>query len=379
MDIDNIPFGKDFRVHITEAVVHSDILLVIVGRRWLGASRGGIKRMDSETDFVRLEIEAALSNAIPIIPVLAGSARMPPPAQLPESLKNFAFLNAAPVDTGRDFHQHMERLIRSIDQTLATTGSRNEVAPPTDADMPDLTALRDAPFAPELVVLPAGEVIMGSTEEDEAAYEDERPQHRVMIAWRFAIGRYPVTFYEYDQFCEVTRREKPGDNGWGRGRRPVINVSWHDAQDYIAWLSQETGRSYRLPSEAEWEYACRAGTTSRYSFGDAIWRRDANYAYSELGRTSEVGSYLPNPWGLHDMHGNVWEWVEDDWHDNYRGAPSDGSAWSDSETSPTPRRCVVRGGAWSGVSRDCRSASRRRDFTVSRSNGLGFRVARTVS
>ena len=112
MDIDNIPFGKDFRVHISEAIVQSDVLLVVIGPRWLGASRGGSRKIDDETDFVRLEVETALSNVVPIIPVLAGSARMPQRAQLPESLKDFAFLNAAPVDTGRDFHQHMERLTR---------------------------------------------------------------------------------------------------------------------------------------------------------------------------------------------------------------------------------------------------------------------------
>ena len=129
---------------------------------------------------------------------------------------------------------------------------------------------RDAPFAPELVVIPAGEFMMGSTDEEEGAYEDERPQHRVTIGRRSAIGRCPVTFAEYDRFCEAKQREKPEDQGWGRERRPVINVSWQDAQAYITWLSQETGRAYRLPSEAEWEYACRAGTTTRYSFGNAI-------------------------------------------------------------------------------------------------------------
>ena len=336
MDIDNIPFGKDFRVHISEAIVQSDILLVIVGQRWLGVGRGGARRMDSETDFVRLEMETAMNKAVPIIPVLVGSARMPQPAQLPESLKNFAFLNAAPVDTGRDFHQHMERLIRSIDQVWpdrgatspAASGSRDEVAPPTgpargergtDADRPDRSVFRDAPFAPELVVLPAGEFRMGSPECEEGRSDNEGPQHRVTIGQRFAVGRYPVTFDEYDRFCEATRREKPGDEGWGRGRRPVINVSWNDARDYLAWLSQETDLAYRLPSEAEWEYACRAGTTTRYSFGDGIAPNQANYADSGIGRTSEVNAYSPNPWGLHDMHGNVWEWVEDEWHDKLPG------------------------------------------------------------
>jgi formylglycine-generating enzyme required for sulfatase activity len=379
MDIDNIP---DFRVHISETIAQSDVLLVIVGRGWLGA-RSGNKRIDDETDFVRLEVETALSNAIPIIPVLVGSARMPQPVQLRESLKNFAFLNAAPVDTGRDFHQHMERLIRSIDQTLADQrvqssatlrspdemaaqvdlGSRVQLADsnataespigqelgspiddlvlrrdpetlPTadqtsDANMPDLSVFRDAPFAPELVAMRAGEFMMGSTEEEEGGYQDERPQHCVAIGQRFALGRHPVTFDEYDRFCEAEQREKPDDKGWGRGRRPVINVSRQDAKDYISWLSQGTGEAYRLPSEAEWEYACRAGTASRYSFGEEITPDRANYADARLGCPSEVGAYPANPWGLHDRHGNVWEWIEDDWHGNYRGAPPNGSAWKE--------------------------------------------------
>jgi formylglycine-generating enzyme required for sulfatase activity len=394
MDIDNIPFGKDFRVHISEAIVQSDILLVIVGRGWLGA-RGGNRRIDDEADFVRLEVETALSNAIPIIPVLVGSARMPQPAQLPESLKNFAFLNAAPVDTGRDFHQHVERLIRGIDQipdrratSPAPRGSRNEVASAAapasasrdaDADRADLEVLRDAPFAPELVVIPAGQFMMGSPEGEEGHFDDEGPQHRVAISQRFAIGRYPVTFDEYDRFCEAKGQKKPEDPGWGRGRRPAINVSWDDAQAYIAWLSQETNRAYRLPSEAEWEYACRAGTTTRYSFGDAITPDNANYADSGLGRTSEVGGYPANPWGLHDMHGNIWEWVEDDWHENYRGAPADGSVWKETKTGSGPRLCVLRGGSWFDDPRYCRSACRDGDGAGGRDDDFGFRVARTLS
>src|SRR6516162_9551861 len=387
MDIDNIPFGKDFRVHISEAIVQSDILLVIVGRGWLGA-RGGNRRIDDEADFVRLEVETALSNAIPIIPVLVGSARMPQPAQLPESLKNFAFLNAAPVDTGRDFHQHVERLIRGIDQipdrratSPAPRGSRNEVASAAapasasrdaDADRADLEVLRDAPFAPELVVIPAGQFMMGSPEGEEGHFDDEGPQHRVAISQRFAIGRYPVTFDEYDRFCEAKGQKKPEDPGWGRGRRPAINVSWDDAQAYIAWLSQGIGRAYRLPSEAEWEYACRAGTTSRYSFGEAIKPDNANYAGSSLGRTAAVGAYSANRWGLHDMHGNVLEWVEDDWHENYQGAPSDGSAWKN--VGRDRRRCVLRGGSWNNLSLDCRCASRRQYDSAFRVDTVGFRV-----
>jgi formylglycine-generating enzyme required for sulfatase activity len=199
----------------------------------------------------------------------------------------------------------------------------------------------------------------------------------VTIAQRFAIGRYPVTFAEYDRFCEARQREKPKDESWGRGRRPVINVSWQDAQAYVAWLSQETGRVYRLPSEAQWEYACRAATTTRYSFGDAITPDNANYGDSKLGRTSEVGAYRANRWGLHDMHGNVWEWVEDDWHENYQGAPTDGSAWKDAEAGD--RLCVLRGGSWGGIPGVCRSAYRVGIDTVIRDSYFGFRVARTLS
>lgn len=181
MDIDDIPFGKDFRVHISEAIVQSDVLLVIVGQRWLGAGRGGIRRIDDETDFVRLEVETAISNSVPIIPVLVGPARMPQSAQLPESLKNFVFLNAALVDTGRDFRQHMERLIRSIDQIPGErAGEETRRAPAArdaEEDRPDFAVFRDAPFAPELVVIPTGEFMMGSAEDEQGRFEYEGPHH----------------------------------------------------------------------------------------------------------------------------------------------------------------------------------------------------------
>jgi formylglycine-generating enzyme required for sulfatase activity len=251
--------------------------------------------------------------------------------------------------------------------------------PGDDADIPALAVLRDAEFAPELVVVPAGEFMMGSTDKEVGRSGDEGPRHRVTIGQRFALGRYPVTFDEYDRFCEATGREKPGDEGWSRGRQPVINVHWDDTQAYIVWLSQETGKTYRLPSEAEWEYACRAGTTTRYSFGDTITPDHANYGDSGLGRTSEVGAYPANPWKIHDMHGNVWEWLEDDWHENYQSAPTDGSTWKDAEKGREPRRCVLRGGSWYGDSRNCRSAFRNWLVAGLRDDYVGFRVARTLS
>lgn len=227
-------------------------------------------------------------------------------------------------------------------------------------------------------MLPAGEFLMGSPAGEDGRNGAEGPQHRVRIDVRFALGRYPVTFEEYDHFCAMTKRDLPGDAGWGRGRRPVINVSWRDAVAYCEWLSRETGQLYRLPSEAEWEYACRAGTTTHYSFGDAITPKQANYDESKHGKTTEVGGYPANPWGLYDMHGNIREWVGDVWHNTYQGAPTDGSAWTDNEGISSSRARVSRGGSWIINSRNLRSAFRNRSDPDVRNLNLGFRVARTL-
>jgi formylglycine-generating enzyme required for sulfatase activity len=249
-------------------------------------------------------------------------------------------------------------------------------------DLSDLAVFRDidAPWCPEMVALPLGEFLMGSPEEEEGRFSDEGPQHRVTISCRFAIGRYPVTFDEYDHFCAATGRQKPKDRGWGRGRRPVIHVSWRDAVAYCAWLASETGQPYRLASEAEWEYAARGGTTTRYAFGDAITPKNANSSESKRGKskTTEMGSYPPNAWGLYDMHGNVWEWVEDIYHDSYKSAPIDGSTWTDGEGQDSSRGRVVRGGSWLNVPGLLRSARRDRNPPDGRNNRLGFRVARTL-
>ena len=178
----------------------------------------------------------------------------------------------------------------------------------------------------------AGEFMMGSPDENEGRRRNEGPRHRVTIGRRFAIGRYPVTFDEYDRFCEAKEQDKPADQGWGRERRPVINVSWDDAQAYVAWLSQETGKTYRLPVGSGMGI-CLPGWHDNPVF---VRRRDHARerqlsAILGLGRTSEVGAYPANPWRIHDMHGNVWEWMEDDWHENYQSAPIDGSAWKDRE------------------------------------------------
>jgi formylglycine-generating enzyme required for sulfatase activity len=230
---------------------------------------------------------------------------------------------------------------------------------------------KDFPAAPEMVVVPAGEFLMGSRGRDGSG--DERPQHKVAIVRPFAVGCFPVAFDEWD--AAHTRGgvwHHPADAGWGRGRRPVINVSWEDAKSYVGWLSRETGKDYRLLSEAEWEYCCRAGTVTQYAFGDTL---DDNQAQFAARRTTETGRFPANAWGLHDMHGNVWEWCEDNWHPSYKGAPDDGSVWPGGDASLR----VLRGGSWYGIPQFLRSALRFGDQPVSRNYDVGFRVARTLS
>jgi len=234
---------------------------------------------------------------------------------------------------------------------------------------------------PEMAVIPAGSFIMGSPAGEAEREEDEGPQHFVTFPIPFAIGRYAVTFEEYDRFCLATRRSPVADAGWGRGRRPVINVSWQDAQAYCAWLAGQTGKPYHLPTEAEWEYACRAGTETPFHWGDTISPKQANYDgnYPYNGgakgeyrqKTLPVGQLEPNAFGLYDMHGNVWEWCEDSWHDNYQSAPTDGSAWVDGNSANR----VLRGGSWSSHGRSVRSAYRNRNGPDYRNYYFGFRLA----
>ena len=170
----------------------------------------------------------------------------------------------------------------------------------------------------ELVRIPGGEFLMGSPEGEGS--DNEKPQHKVTVP-EFWMGKYPVTQAQYSAVIGKNPSHFKGKN------LPVEQVNWNDAIEFCKRLSRKTGKSYRLPSEAEWEYACRAGTTTRYFFGDDLTQQQANFDLN-LGKTSPVGTYPANAFGLHDMHGNVWEWCQDYWHGNYDGAPMDGRAWT---------------------------------------------------
>ena len=234
--------------------------------------------------------------------------------------------------------------------------------------------LRSGGEGPIMVVIPGGKFRMGCLSNDADCSDDEKPVHEVRIPAAFALSVYEVTFDDYDRF---TVPNKVDDQGWGRGRRPVINVSWDDAREYVAWLSGETGAKYRLPSEAEWEYAARADSTTKYSWGNVIGANRANCRRDVCGdkwvTTAPVGSFAPNSWALYDMHGNAWEWVEDCWNDSYLGVPLDGSAWLRGDCA----KRVLRGGSWNhspeGVRAAYRHGSDRPNFL------MGFRVARTFT
>jgi formylglycine-generating enzyme required for sulfatase activity len=223
---------------------------------------------------------------------------------------------------------------------------------------------------PEMIVIPAGSFMMGSP---------APAQHKVTIARPFAVSKFDVTFDDWDACVSVGGCPQVTDSRFGRGTKPVINVNWDEARQYVAWFSKMTGQSYRLLTEAEWEYAARAGTTTAYFWGDEIGKGNANCngcgSKWDTRETSPVGSFKPNAFGLYDMAGNVWQRVQDCYQDNYNGAPTDGSAW----TSGDCNRGVVRGGSWDYLPRDLRSASRAGPATDRRSSSLGFRVGRTLT
>ncbi|MGO8954695.1 MAG: SUMF1/EgtB/PvdO family nonheme iron enzyme [Rhodomicrobium sp.] len=242
---------------------------------------------------------------------------------------------------------------------------------------PGQTFKECAKGCPEMVVIPAGEFLMGSPETEKDRHFRET-QHKVTIAKPFAVGKFVVTFAEWDVCTAAGACPRASDSSWGRDNRPVINVSWDEAQVYAAWLKRVSGKDYRLLTEAEWEYAARAGSTTAYFWGDEIGEGNANCGScgSQWGnkQTAPVGSFKPNAFGLYDMHGNVWQWLKDCYHDSYDGAPGDGKAWT---TGDCGRR-VDRGGSWNSVWWPLRSASRAKDRTDFRDRGLGFRVGRTL-
>jgi formylglycine-generating enzyme required for sulfatase activity len=260
------------------------------------------------------------------------------------------------------------RVIVGLAALLFAVGAAAQDVKPGDA-------FRDCPECPEVVVVPAGLFVMGLN----GKFPRELPQRVVKVSKPFAIGRYEVTFDEWKACHDAGACANwPDDHGWGRGRRPVVNITFDDIQTYVGWLSEKTGHRYRLPSEAEWEYVDRAGTSTEFWWGNKVGTNKANCKdcgseWSAKG-SGPVGSFEPNPFGLYDTTGNVWEWVQDCWNPDHKGAPKEASP----RLTGDCRQRVMRGGSWYYFSKNSRSAWRSKNNTNVKSYGIGFRVVREL-
>ena len=300
-------------------------------------------------------------------PARQALGQTPPPAPPPSTAKTTADAEAA-LPTPVPAPLPPEPPPATAPPPASPQVAKAEAAPPGKPG----DVFRDCPECGEVIVIAAGSFAMGSP------MEFEGPVHNVKIEKPFAIGRYEVTFDEWDRCVnEGGCKHKPDDRGWGRGSRPVINISWLDAKEYITWLSDKTGKVYRLPTEAEWEYAARGGVNSPYWWGRDVGARNANCRECRTDsspQTLPVGSFKANPFGLFDTAGNVAEWVEDCWNDSYRGAPANGSAWDAGQC----RLRVLRGGAYDSQGRYLRAQSRFRYDSDVRFSANGFRVLREL-
>ncbi len=292
--------------------------------------------------------------------------------------------------------------------TAGATGAASAGAGDSEAALPEGESFRDCAECPQMVVVPAGTYSMGSPESDPDRFVDEVPVHAVTFREPFAVGKHEVTVAEYGRFASETGRpgscntkedgewEERSYRGWhdpGFGQdesHPVVCVSWEDAQAYVRWLSRRTGKSYRLPSESEWEYAARGGSSTVRFWGDgwddqclfANGADEANASFTQgpicddgFERTAPVGTFAANGFGLHDALGNAWEWTQDCHNLKYEGAPSDGSAWESGDCTVR----VMRGGGYTNDPKDLRSAGRVGNRPDLRAPIVGFRVARTIS
>jgi formylglycine-generating enzyme required for sulfatase activity len=434
MDVDGLKPGEKFGDKINAQLDGCRVLLALIGLQWAHIKdEQGNQRLHDEEDWIRLELRTALQRQIKVIPVLIEGAKMPRKADLPPELHPLLKFQALTLDLDRGFDQGMADLADSIKDSLPSAKlpalpdwlkwaapAAAVVAggvwwagnqPPPKAELPSVPSaststtfpsqpaqvpaqplvaakapvkvgqtIKDCDVCPELVVLPRGNFMMGSSLIEPERFPDEGLIHRVTIDYDLAVGKYEITQGQWKAVMggNPSRFKDCGDHC------PVENVSWDDAQQYLKKLNARSGQRYRLLSESEWEYAARAGTTTPFSTGPTITTDQANfdgrstYNGSATGvyrsKTVAVGSFAPNVFGLYDMHGNVGEWVQDAYHENYTGAPADGSAWESGDTS----RRVLRGGSWYDNPRLLRSASRDWGTPDYRVDVTGFRLARTL-
>jgi formylglycine-generating enzyme required for sulfatase activity len=343
-----------------------------MGSEWLMiANESGQRRLDDEADFVRVEIETALQRSIPVIPVLLGHARIPKSDELPASMANFAFCNGTRVRPDPDFHHDVEGLIRALNSSRTV-----------------LPRHRVNSIGMKLALIQPGKFLMGASEFEPERDADERPQHEVTITKPFYMGVFQVTQREYQSVMGNNPSYFKG--GWFRAGgpdHPVDRVAWEDAIQFCKRMSglaaeKQAGLRYRLPTEAEWEYACRARTQTAFSFGDSLSSDQANfdghypYGCDVKGpfhkATTKLEAYSPNAFGLYDMHGNVWELCGDRYGAGYYA----NSPAVDPQGPSSGEFHVLRGGSWNDEGQHCRASYRRSDSPHSRhqDDHTGFRV-----
>lgn len=421
LDQDSIGYGISFPDRIKPAVENCKVMPVVIGPTWLSVTDdGGIRRLDTPDDWVRQEIELALKNKLYVIPVLLNGAAMPSKGELPQSIQELSEINACHLTT-----RQSTRLFKAGVEEIITTIEGNVLAlkpPPPITLVPfefrvvtlevqkgllggrkviEQSQKREAKQYIEdvgngvwfeMVYIPEGSFIMGAPASEEESVDKERPQHKVTVQ-PFLMGKYPITQQLWRTVAglpKVERELNPDPSNFKGDTRPIEQVSWHDAIEFCARLSRFSGKLYRLPTEAEWEYACRAGTSTPFHFGETITTDLANYRGTAYGDrsgsyrqgpkgifregTAPVGSCgVANAFGLYDMHGNVMEWCADHWHDNYEGAPTDGSAWLNPNSKI--ERHIRRGGCWFYDPGTSRSAARFEAEVGCRSYLDGFRIA----
>ena len=356
---DLIP-GQNWRSIIPKAIKDSQLFIACLSKRSI-AKRGYIQ---NEFKIALNQLASLPSNSIYFIPLRLDECQIPDLRQdeYGLNLRDIHWLNYWETDGFKNLERAIAYQFKFLITDKLSTQNQNFIQ-----DLGNGINL-------EMIYIPGGIFMMGTEDEeierlckkyDSDWFENEKPQHKVTIQ-SFFMGKYPVTQGQYQQITG----QNPScfkDND----KRSVENVSWDDTVKFCEMLSEQTGRKYQLPSEAEWEYACRAGTTTKYNFGDTITDKLANYD-NNIGETTSVGKYPPNVFGLYDMHGNVWEWCQDDWHDNYQDAPTDGTTWLSEDSSMK----VLRGDSWNFNPNYCRSAYRFLNFRrhVNIYNYVGFRV-----
>ena len=401
--------GDKWAESIKQALDQCQVLLVVIGKDWLQILQikddSEKRRLDDPRDWVRFEIVTALDRKIKVIPLLLDGVKMPPVNELPSDLESLTNYQGLKVRQDPDFDEDMKRVITVIQDYL------KRLQPSTIDFVVELVNVQGKVIdrqsqakyyceelgngvSLDLVKIPAGTFQMGSPKSELGRLDREDPQHSVTVSG-FWMGMYPVTQAQWRvvaSFAKVKHDLEPDPSHFKGDNRPVEKISWHDALEFCARLSQKTGREYRLPSEAEWEYACRAGTTTPFHFGPTITTDLANYrgkdyiyegkSYSGFYGDGPKGEYreettpvgyfkAANPFGLYDMHGNVWEWCLDYWHNSYQGAPTDGSAWL---TGGDDSYRLLRGGSWDDIPGICRSAYRIRLNPDFRNSLVGLRI-----